>query len=833
MANLRLALRMLARTPFVTGVAVASLAFGIGANAAIFSLFDHMLMRPLPVAAPEQLVNLSSPGPKPGSQSCGNAGPCADVFSYAMFRDLEKAQEPFVSLAAHVGFGTNLAYRGQTMTGDGMLVSGSYFPTLGIQAMAGRLLTPDDDRNVGGHFVVVLSEAYWRTRFASNPQVVNDTLTVNGQPMTIIGVAPKGFSGTTMGSQPHVFVPLTMRGLMQPGFRGFDNRRSYWAYLFARLEPGVSIEQAATAINLTYSSIVNDVEAPLQTGMSEQTMARFKTKTITLTDGRRGQSDIHEEATTPLILLLSVTGVVLLIACANIANLLLVRGAGRAGEMAVRLSIGASRRQLVSQLLLESVVLASLGAALGIIVSRWTLTFIASLLPPEAAATIAYEIDSRVILFCAGMAVATGLMFGLFPALHSTRPSLVTTLKEDAGQKGAARGAQRFRTALATVQIALSMALLVAAGLFMRSLVNVSRVDLGVRAQNVVMFNVSPELNGYTPERSRALFERIEDELAALPGVTGVTASLVPMLGGSNWGSSLSVQGFVAGPDTDTHANYNEVAPNFFQTLGMPMIAGRDFTRADSKDAGKVAIVNESFAKKFNLGTDVVGKRMGQGIGTNAKLDIEIVGFVKDAKYSEVKDEIPPLFFLPYRQDPQIGSINFYVRTALDPRQLMPSITSSVARLDPNLPVDNLKTLEQQVRENVFLDRMISTLAAAFAVLATVLAAIGLYGVLAYTVTQRTREIGVRMALGADAGAVRMMVLRQVAMMTVIGAVVGLAGAVGLGRLAESLLYQMKGTDPLVFVLATVALGVVALGAGYVPARRAAAIDPMRALKYE
>ena len=833
MAHLRLALRTLLRTPFVTAVAVASLAFGIGANAAIFSMFDHMLLRSLPVAEPERLVNLGAPGPKPGSQSCSQQGPCSDVFSYAMFRDLEKVQEPFVSLAAHVSFGANLSYRGQTMTGDGLLVSGSYFPTLGIQPAAGRLFTPDDDRTVASHFVVVLSETYWRTRFASNPQVINDTLTVNGQPMTIAGVAPRGFTGTTLGSQPQVFVPLTMRGLMQPGFKGFENRRSYWAYVFARLKPGVSIEQATAAINVPYRAIVNDVEVPLQQGMSAQTLAQFKAKAITVVEGRRGQSDMHEEATTPLILLFSVTGLVLLIACANIANLLLVRGAGRAGEMAVRLSIGANRRQLIGQLLLESVLLSTIGAALGIVVSQWTLKFIGALLPPEAAVTIAFGIDSGVILFCAALAIGTGLVSGLFPALHSTRPSLVSTLKEDAGQKGAARGARRFRTALATVQIALSMALLVAAGLFMRSLVNVTRVELGVQAENVITFNIAPELNGYTPERSRALFERIEDELAAMPGVTEVAASMVPVLGGSNWGSSVSVQGFAAGPDTDTHANYNEIGPGFFRTLGMPLITGREFTRADGPTGAKVAIVNESFARKFNLGTDVVGKRMGQGIGTAAKLDLEIVGFVKDAKYSEVKDEIPPLFFLPYRQDQGIGHINFYVRSALDPRQLMPGLTATMARLDPNLPVDGLKTLEQQVRENVFLDRMISTLAAAFAVLATMLAGIGLYGVLAYTVAQRTREIGVRMALGADAVRVRSMVLRQVAVMTAIGGVFGLAAAFGLGRLAQSLLYQMEGSDPLVFALATVVLVLVAFAAGYVPAARAAKIDPMLALRYE
>jgi predicted permease len=840
MANLRLAFRTLFRTPFVTGVAIVSLALGIGANAAIFSLFDQMLLRPLPVQEPGRLVNLGAPGPKPGSSTCNNQGPCSETFSYQMFRDLERVQTSFEGIAAHRSFGANLAFRGQTSNGEGMLVSGNYFGLLGVRPVLGRLLTPADDQVIDGHFVAVLSERYWRTRFDASPGVLNETLIVNGQPLTIVGVAARGFEGTSLGSRPQVYVPLTMRALMQPGFvrptpagNGFENRRSYWAYVFARLKPGVTIEQARTAINVPYRAILSDVEAPLQQGMSDQTMERFKARELVLTEGYRGQSSLHEEARTPLLLLLGVTGFVLLIACANIANLLMARGAGRAGEMAVRLSIGANRRQLMTQLLGESVLLAILGGALGVMVSKWTLDLVASLLPAQAAATIDFTLDAAAFVWVGVLAIGTGLLFGLFPAIHSTRPDLVSTLKEQAGQKGASRGAARFRMGLATAQIALSMALLVAAGLFIRSLVNVSRVDLGIQVDNVVTFAVSPQLNGYATERTAGLFERLEDDLAALPGVTGVTASTVPLIAGNTWGSSVAVQGFEAGPDTDRSASFARVGPGYFETLGVPLMGGREFTRADAAGAPKVAIVNEAFAKKFNLGRDAVGKRMAQLSGPDETLDIEIVGLVQNAKYSTVKGEIPPVFYLPYRQDEGLGFIYFYARTAGNPEQLLPSVHAVVARHDPNLPVENLKTLPQQVRENVFLDRMISTLSAAFAVVATLLAAIGLYGVLAYTVAQRTREIGLRMALGADGRRVRGMVLRQVAWMTVIGGILGLAGAVGLGRLAQSLLFEIEGHDPAVLAASAVLLGVVALGAGLIPALRASRIDPMVALRYE
>jgi predicted permease len=829
--NLKLAFRRLLKTPFVSLVAIVSLALGIGANAAIFSLYDQTLLRPLPVVRPAELVNLSAPGPKPGSTSCNQAGSCEEVFSYAMFRDLERLQTVFTGLAAHVSFGANLAYRGQTMNAQGMLVSGSYFPVLGLQPALGRLLTPDDDRNIGNHFVTVLSHDYWATRLGANPAVLNETIIVNGQALTIVGVAPRGFASTTLGSEPKVFVPLTMRAQMSPGWKGFDNRQSYWAYLFGRLKPGVSIEQAQAGINSVYKPIITDVEAPLQKGMSDQTLARFKAKAIGLEAGYRGQSSIHREAKTPLLFLMAVTGIVLLIACANIANLLLARGAGRATEMAVRLSLGASRRQLLVQLLAESCVLAVLGGMAGLVVARWTLSLVASLLPPEAVSSLQFNLQGRIVLFAAAVSLATGFIFGLFPAWHSTKPDLVSAIKAQAGQPSGARGAARFRSSLVTAQIALSMALLMCAGLFVKSLMNVSRVDLGLEIDNVVTFGISPGLSGYEPARAKSLFERAEQELATVPGVTGVATARVPLLAGNNWGNDVSVEGFERGPDTDAGSRYNEINPGYFRTLGVPLMAGREFAPSDVEKSPKVAIVNEAFTKKFNLGRDAVGKHMAQG--NKGPLDIEIVAVVQNAKYSDVKDEVPPLFFRPYLQSERVGAMTFYVRTAGDPSQLLRAIPGVIARLDPNLPVEDLKTMPQQVRENVFLDRMISTLSAAFALLATVLAAVGLYGVLAYTVSQRTREIGLRMALGADGRRVRGMILKQVAWMTLIGGLVGVEGAYYLGQAASSLIYELKPYDQVVVAVSIALLTLVALGAGYIPAYRASRVHPMQALRYE
>jgi len=835
MRSLKFAIRTLFRTPFVTAIAIISLALGIGATAGIFSVFHQVLLQSLAVPNPSELVNLSAPGPKPGFGNCGRAGDCELVFSYAMFRDLQKAQTVFTDIAAYVDFAANLAFEAQTSTGDGLLVSGSYFPVLKLQPALGRLLNSNDDQLVGESQVVVLGYNYWSSRFGLDPAVLNKPLVVNGHSLTIVGVAPKGFDGTTIGMRPAVFVPITLRSLLDANHNTWSLRTDYWAYLFARLRPGVAIDAARASLGAQYYAIINDVEAPLQKDMSPQTMARFRAKPILLAPGGRGQSTVPDQAKTPLRLLFGVTALVLLIACANVANLLLARSTARAGEMAIRLSIGASRARLIGQLLTESLLLAVLGGVAGLIVAHWTLVLVTSLLPPEVQHTITFSISGTVILFGIGLTFATGLLFGLFPALHSTRPDLVSTLKNQAGQPSGAKGAARVRLLLATSQIALAMLLLASSGFFVKSLLNVSRVDLGFKIDHVATFGLSPNLNGYSVDRTRLFFQRLEDELRAAPGVTAVTMSNVPLLAGTNRSRGVAVQGFKAGPDTDSGSRYNRVGPGYFSALGIPLIAGREFTDADTVNSATVALVNQAFAKKFGLGNDAVGKLMGWAPGEDYRstLDTTIVGVVEDAKYSDVKQKVPPQFFVPYRQDKELGGMHVYVRTWADAGQAASAITAVVKRLDPTLPVEALETLPEQVRNNTYLDRMITTLSAAFALLATLLAAIGLYGVLAYTVAQRTREIGLRMALGAAPNRVRGMVLRQVAIMTLVGALVGLAGALAVGKGAQSILFQMTGADPGVLALSAVALALVALCAGFIPAHRASRVDPMRALKYE
>ncbi len=827
---IRSAIRALRRTPVLSVAAVVSLALGIGANAAIFSAFNQSLLRRLPVPNPNELVALSAPGEKRGRVSSSNSGGPEAVFSYPLFRDLERSLQAVTGVAAHWEIPVNVGYRGRTSNDRALLVAGSYFPVLGVRPALGRLLAPLDDQTVGVHRVVVLSYGYWRTRFGEDPSILNDTLMINGEPMTVVGVAPQGFHGTTPEDSPQLFVPLTMSAAIHSGYDDLESRSDHWLYLIARLKPGLTREAAQSSMQAVFSGIMQNIERAQFKG-DARVRELYVARRLILADGARGEQPYRGDMIPVFMLLFASTGIVVLIACANIANLLLARGVSRSAEFAVRLSLGARRGQLVAQLLTESLVLAILGGVAGLFVAHTLQDTFRGLLRGAGGAQ-PVGTDLSVLAFGFGLSLITAFVFGVVPALHSSRVRVTTMAKTQAGVT-AAGSSGTLRSVLVAAQISLALALLVVAGLFARSLFNIGQVDLGMQISNVTTFRVSPVLNGYTPERSMAFFEQIEERVSAISGVHSVTQSSLPLLDASDSSANVSVQGFDAPPDADTDANTSAVGARFFSTLGIPLIAGREFTRADSDASQHVAVVNEAFARKFNLGREAVGTRMELGRNTKPKFDIEIVGLVQDAKYSDVKEDIPPQFFLPYRQRATRGAMNYYVRSSLDAAQMTAAIAQIIASLDPNLPIENLRSMEDQVRERSEMDMMLARISGGFAGLATLLAAVGLYGVLAYSVAQRTPEIGVRLALGADPGRIRGMVLHDVGRLTLVGVVIGLAGALALGRLATSLLFRVEGVDVAVMSAAVVTVVAVVLVAASIPALRASRIDPAAALRAE
>jgi len=835
MNELKYAARQLVRQPVLTVIVIAMLAIGIGATTAMFSWVNALLLQSLPAPAAEQLVNLGAPGPKPGSHSCSFSGDCEQVFSYPMFRDLEAQQTVFTGMAGHAFFRANLAYEGRTLASGGTLVTGQYFNVLGLTPALGRFISPADEPAVGESAVVVLSHEYWQSGFGGAADVIGQTLTVNGHALTIIGVAPDGFSGTTIGAKPTVFVPMTLRWLMQPTIAaGPESRLAYWMYVFARLRPGVSLEQARAGINSLYGGILNEVEAPLNDFLPPNVMELFRERQITVAPGARGQSEIPNDAQEPLTLLLGLTGLVLLIVCVNIANLLLARGASRTGEFAIRASLGAGRRNLLAQSLTEATLLAAIGGVCSLPVAHALLAGIRAMLPTvDVGAGFDIELNATALVFAGSATIATVLLFGILPALKAMQVSPGSVVKGQAAQAAASHAMSRFRSTLAGAQIAFSMLLLALAGMFAQSLANVSAIDLGLDVESVVAFNVSPRLSGYDNARATAVYDRIEDALGNEPGILRVTSARVPIIANNNSRNSLTVAGFDAEPTDDTTASLNEVSASYFATLGIPLLAGRALEPTDSAGRPRVAVVNQSFLEKFDLGMDAVGTRFAQGSGDGTVPDIEIVGIVADSRYSSVKAEIPPQYFLSRHQNDNIGTLTFYVRGATNAEALYATVRRVVGSIDASLPVGSLMTMEQTVDDNLFLDRMVAIFSAAFAAVATLLAAVGLYGVLAYGVAQRTRELGVRLALGATPSRLRAMVLKQVGLIALIAIPAGLVAAVFTGRLAASLLFGLSPADPAVLTGAAAILICCVAAAGILPARRAARVEPMAALRYD
>jgi predicted permease len=818
MASLRIVLRGLLRTPLFTAIAIVSLALGIGANTAIFSLLDQVMLRTLPVKNPQELVYLYNPGPTQGSNSSDEAG--GPSFSYPAFREMQKQQTPFVGLGAARGQQVSLAYKNRSSHGEARLVSGNYFGLLGVRPALGRLFTEDDDRTPGGHPLVILGYGYWVSSFGGDVGVLNQSINVNGYPMTIVGVAQKGFASEKLGEPPEIYVPVCMKKEVTPDWNGLSDRKNYWISLFGRLKPGMTLKRAEVAINVAYrGQLLQDVE--LLRRPKPDLLAQFKAKKVILKEGQYGRGGLRDQTKQPLFLLVGITGLVLLIACANVANLQLARGAARTREVAVRLAMGASRMQLIRQLLTESCLLAIAGGALGLVGAHWTLRGILASLPPSRGLQgfLSDKLDGRVLLFSFALSVATGVVFGL-----------VSSLKTQAGQASPTASANAFRKTLVTAQMAISLLLLISAGLFGKTLVNLSSVDLGIKADHLLTFSLMPRLNKYTDQATASFHQQLTDRLAAIPGVKLVSSAMVPAIAGSTWGSNVTVEGYTSATDAGSDSDYNRIGAGYFRTMGMPLIGGREFTPADNLAGPKVVIVNEAFARQFLPNQNPIGRHMALGDG---KPNMEIVGVVKNAKYSDLKERPPSVFFTPLQQNVHWDLLNFYVRTALDPDHTAPEVRRAVASLDPNLPIHELKTMEAQIEENLFVERILSTLTNAFAGLATLLAAVGLYGILAYNVARRTREIGIRMALGADPAHVRGLVVREVAIMLLAGTVAGVGAAAATGKYVQSFLFAMKPLDAAVYAGAAGLLWLIAMAAAYVPVRRATSVDPMVALRYE
>jgi predicted permease len=819
------AVRVLRKNPGFAAIVVLTLGLGIGANASIFSLMDQVLLRALPVRSPGELVLLDGPGAFRGRTFN------AQTFSYPMYRDFRDRNEVFTGVLGRFPTAMTLVWNGQAERVSGELVSGNYFEVLGVRPEIGRVFYAADDRTPGAHPVVVLSHGFWSRRFGADPSVLNGTLVVNGQPLTIVGVAARGFNGVQVGSNADVMVPLMMKAQMTPTWNDLDNRRSRWLTVMARLKPGTTAEQAEVQMNVVYRQI-NEQEIAEQANVSETFRKRFLEKHLEVLPGGRGLSDLRSEFSTALIVLMWMVGVVLLIACANVANLLLARTASRQKEISLRLALGAGRWRIVRQQLVESLTLASAGAAVGLVLAAWTGSLLLATLPgSESARALSATPDARVVLFALALAGLTAVVFGVVPALQATRPAAAAVLKEEAGSVAGGGRQARARQLLVIGQVAMSMLLLAGAGLFGRSLYNLRGVDPGFDVDRLLAFSIDPSLSGYSQPRMQQFFDALQRELSTVPGVRGVAMSEVGALTGNSWRSTVRVDGYQAKEGEDMNPGVDNVAPGYFSTMGTPLVAGREFTDKDVLGSPRVAIVNETMAGYFFGETNPIGRRFG--IGGGSPTDIEIVGVAKDVRSEELRVKAPRFVYLPYRQNDALTSLTYYVRTAADTSATAAAIRQTVRRLDPNLPIYDLRAMEAQVAESLFVERMVAGLSVAFGTLATLLAAIGLYGVMSYAVARRTREIGIRMALGAERARVRWLVLKEVAVLATAGVVLGLAAAFYATRKVEAQLFGITPNDPGTLAAAVALLLVVALVAGWIPARRATNIDPMLALRAE
>ena len=830
-SDLRYALRNLRLSPLFTVVAVASLALGIGANTAIFTLVDQLILRLLPVRAPEQLVMIWSTGPHMGNNRGSRAS------SYPMYEDYQKKAQAFSYVFCRYATSLSVSFAGRTELVQGELVSGNYFQALGVKPAIGRLFTPEqDDRVYKGHPAAVLSYQYWVTRFAADPNVIGQKMIIDDYPMTIVGVSAPGFTGMDPARSPQVRVPIQMKPLMTPGWDAIGDRRSQWIQMFARMKPGYTLASATASLQPLFTQIVREeLTMPGMRDTSKYYSDRFLARKVQLEQAANGYSQMRRDYGTALIVLMCMVGLVLLIACFNVANLLIARAIARQKEVAVRLAVGASKWQLLRQLLIESLVLSVAGGVLGLVLSMSIIRGLVHFLPTDGAPLmLRTDPDLRILGFNAVLALLTGVLFGLAPALQALRVDLWNTLKDVVGAVSGGGSGVRLRKALVTAQVAFSFLLLVGSGLFVRTLANLKLTNPGFRdIDNLVTFQVDPTLNGYKSTRVQDFYKRLLESIRAAPGVKSAGFAAVAVLSGDEWDSSMQVEGHKMKDGEDMQAFMNSVSTDYFKTMGVRLIEGRDFNEHDAGKRFSVAIVNQKFARHFFGGKSAIGRHIGFGGRPDAKLTMEIIGVTEDTLYEGPRQGTRRQAFVPLLQDDSPGGVAFYIRTALDSESMFGTLRRKIQELDSAMPVYGMKTLERQLDETLSTERLIAALSAAFGVLATVLAALGLYGVMAFVVARRTREIGLRMALGAPQRQVIWMVMRETLVLVAVGLAIGVPCALALSKYVSNQLYGVRPTDIWTAAAALAILAVVAAGAGFLPARRASAIDPIQALRYE
>lgn len=837
--NLRVALRQLRHSPAFALTAILTLALGIGANTAIFSLLDQALLRTLPVRDPGQLVTLQDTGTVWDGSISVSGGDQKDVFTYPAYKNLRDRNQVFSSLAAVVAVnGINLTHDNSSRLANSELVSGNYFTTLGVKAALGRVFSQADDGVPLANPVAVLSFDYWKDHLGADPSIVGSTVAINSFPYQIIGVAAPGFHSAVWGQTPDLFFPLAMLDQVIPGNTQpnqpprLQDSGFRWLSLIGRLKPGISPNQAqADLAPLWHALRANDLKA-LGTRSNFFVKGYLTNSRLLVQPGARGFAFNRDSLEKPFLAVMAMALLVLLISAVNVASLLLVRAAARNREFALRSALGASSTQIMGQLLLEGMLLGLLGGAVGLLLAPTALrTLVAFLAVPDTESGFSASLDWRVLIFNFAIAIFVSLCFSLVPALQLRKLDLSSTLRE--GRSTGAGGMLNLRRLVVCVQVGLSVLLLMASGIFLRTLHNLRSVDVGFNTSHLVTFDVDPALAGYKTATVPALHDRIQRTLSQLPGVLSVGATDSPELAGSNSYTTIKVAGYPDNPEVPYQIEIESVTPTFFQTLQIPLLAGRLINDGDTPDHPKVAVVNATFAKHYcGSAQACIGRMMGSNNDTS-KLDRQIIGVVRDSHHTGVRDKIVPAMYWAYKQRPQETDIQFYLRTIGDPAQSLNLVHRAMQSLDPSLSVGSLISVDEQIDRNLQNDRLIAVLAISFGVLATLLAGVGLYGVLAYSTAQRVREIGIRMALGSTRIAASMLILSDVLKLAALGVVIAIPVGITLSRLVRAQLYEVSAADPAILASVVSLITLIALLAALVPARRAASINPTEALRTE